>query len=83
MIFLILSVEGFSEILSVADKTTDKLWLNKATVSEEHIVTAQTEGWQIQIFSEVINVTSEQAIVKAIKYIEKKWPNEAIDVEYL
>lgn len=83
MIFLILSVDGFQEILSVADKKTDKLWLNKAIVTEDELIAVQDLGWHIHIFSDSINAKSEQSIIKAIKYIEKQWPHDDIEVEYL
>ena len=83
MIFLIFSEYGFNEVLANADDKTDRLWLNKGAVNDEALLLAQNDGWQIQVFSEMINVKSEQAIVKAIKYIEKKWPHEVIEVEYL
>ena len=83
MVFLILSEQGFIEIQQVADKVHDKLWLNKGIVSDDTIAIAQQQQWQIRIFSEVIQSDSENAIVKAIKYLEKKYPNEALEVEYL
>ncbi|NRB40543.1 MAG: hypothetical protein HRU20_19080 [Pseudomonadales bacterium] len=83
MIYLILSGEGFSEILDIADKATDKLWLNNGIVADDAVNAAIEKGWPIKVFADEINAKSEQSIVKALKYIEKKWPNEDIEVEYL
>ena len=82
MIFLILSEEGFAEIQEVADKSLAMLWLNKGIINADALELAKEQQWHIYVFSEYINPHSENAIIKAIKYIEKKYPDEAIEVEY-
>ena len=83
MIYLILSEEGFNELLQFADKRQDKLWLNSGIVSDEAVAASIKTGWQLNVFSQSIDANSEQSIVKAIKYLEKKWPDETIEVEFL
>ena len=83
MIYLILSEEGYTEIQQVANKADDKLWLNHGLVDDEQVADSLQQGWQVRVFSAAIDVSSEHSIVKAIKYLEKKWPNEDIEVEYL
>lgn len=83
MIYLILTEEGFDEVCSFAAKAQDKLWLNTGLIDQKTLDVRLSEGWAVKVFSTAIDPHSEQSIVKAMKYIEKKFPGEDIEVEYL
>ena len=83
MIYLILSKEGLLDVLQMADKSQDRLWLNTHIIDAKAVESYVDNGWVLRVFSHDIDANSEQSIVKAMKYIEKKWPNDEIEVEYL
>lgn len=83
MLFLVLSQAGFDELKSIANPQQDHIWLNKGLFTASDISTYNDQGWNMKEFSETIKIDNEQSIVKAVKYLEKKFPQEDIEVEYL
>lgn len=83
MLFLVLSKAGFEELKTAADPQHDHIWLNKDVLCARDIQMLNEQGWHLHVFSEAIHTSNEHSILKAIKYLEKKFPTEEIEVEYL
>jgi len=82
MIYLIFTIEGFTEAKQDLIEDKAELWINKDILSDEQLVELGTQDITINILPELVDANNEKAIIVALDYVEKISPEKEILVEY-
>ena len=82
MIYLIFTIEGFTEAKQDLIEDKAELWINKDILSAEQLIELSARDITINILPDLIDANNEKAIIVALDYVEKISPDKEILVEY-